>query len=391
MNKNILSKLISTLALGALVWSCTKKNETPTPSFRSNMGYPSTLDTAQYATAFKDGNGVSTVDLSEGNNLLRMFNTLNNYASTAIANNQSISSVTLNNLFSNSGSPFYDLVTTIGTFSGSNLNNQPYSISSRVATSGISDNQIVINKFKIDFDSLAASSAFVTSTASSGKAGKLGTYLVNKKGIEYIQVIQKGLIGALQLDYIGNVLLNTGLQANNSQLVSGKLYTELEQNWDKAYGLLTLNQVFLKGATDAVRSSPEFALGAYVWEYNKSNYAKIHPAYTKGRAAIVNGDLGEAKVQADFIRKQMEYAIANSALGYMNKWKTGTTDAVRAHAFAEGLGFIYALRFCKIYGADAAYSDAIINGLLSGQNGFWDLDNAKINSAISAISSKFSL
>jgi len=46
--------------------------------------------------------------------------------------------------------------------------------------------------------------------------------LVDAKGIETNQIIQKSLIGALQYDYIGNVLLTKGLDADNSKLVTGK-------------------------------------------------------------------------------------------------------------------------------------------------------------------------
>jgi hypothetical protein len=231
----------------------------------------------------------------------------------------------------------------------------------------------------------------VTNTASPGVAGKLGTYLVDEKGIEIAQIIQKSLIGALQLDYISNVLLDDGLNAENHTLVGGENYTQLEHNWDEAYGLLTLNQIYLEGATDASRNSVEFGAGAYIWEYNKPNYSKIFPAFLKGRAAIVNNDNAELQTQATFIRTEFEKALAAAALGYLEKWKTGATDAARAHAIGEGLGFIYSLRFATIHGADAAFSDTILNGLISSENGFWDLDVTKINTAADAIKSKFNL
>ena len=185
--------------------------------------------------------------------------------------------------------------------------------------------------------------------------------------------------------------MDQGLNADNYNEVGDNNYTALEHNWDEAYGLLTLNQIYLQGATDAARNSVEFAAGSYIWEYNKANYAKIFPAFLKGRTAIVNNDKAELQAQATFIRTEFENAIAAAALGYLDKWKTGTTDAARAHAIGEGLGFVYSLRFATIHGADAAFSDKIWNDLVGSENGFWDLTTAKINAASDAIKAKFNI
>ncbi len=136
----------------------------------------------------------------------------------------------------------------------------------------------------------------------------------------------------------------------------------------------------------------ESLIGAYLWEYNKEGYVKIHPALLKGRAAIVNNDIAEAKAQATIIKTEMEKAIAGAALGYLGKWKTGATDAARAHAIGEGAGFIYSLRFCKVHGGTDAFSDGLLNNLVySSANGFWDLNNDKVNAAIADITLKFAL
>ena len=131
-------------------------------------------------------------------------------------------------------------------------------------------------------------------------------------------------------------------------------------------------------------------MGSYAWEYNKEAYPKFHLAFLKGRAAIVNNDRVVLKQQALYIRTELENTMANAALGYLGKWKTGTTDAARAHAIGEGMGFIYALRFCNLHGGNSAFSDKILDDLIySSPNGFWDLTNDKVNAAIAAIESKF--
>ena len=61
------------------------------------------------------------------------------------------------------------------------------------------------------FDQIEVASNSIGQTASAGQAGKLETRLVDADGIELAQVIQKGMIGGLELDYIGNVLMDEGL------------------------------------------------------------------------------------------------------------------------------------------------------------------------------------
>jgi hypothetical protein len=375
MSHNLYSPKILLFLAAFGLFSCTEDEE---PNLRSSIDYSLITPATPYSQLFVDANGNTTVNLSEGNNRLRMFQALNYYSSSNVAANTPIEASKLKNLFSNTGSPFTDISTATISIIGAELNSSNVQLKNVTASSS-SVASTVHARFESLFDQIAAASASVTSTATVGQAGKLGNYLVDAKGIEIAQVIQKSLIGALQLDYIGNVLMDEGLNADNHKLVGDQNYTELEHNWDVAYGMFTLNPIYLDSATDDSRHTIEFGAGSYMWEYNKANYAKIHPAYLKGRAAIVNNDKAELQTQATFIRTQFEKALASAALGYLEKWKTGTTDAARAHAIGEGLGFIYALRFATIHNVDAAFSDGILTGLIDSPNGFWDLDVTKVN------------
>jgi hypothetical protein len=367
------------------------------PSLRTKIDYSLLTPETPYSTLFVDANGTTTVDLSDGNSRHKMFQALNYYSTSSVSANTHIDAAKLKNLFTNTGNPFTDISTSTISVTGAELNASGVQLKNVVASSqSTAEAGVVRAKFESLFDEIDAASNSVNSTASQGVAGKLGSYLVDAKGIEIAQVIQKSLIGALQLDYISNVLLDGGLTADNYKLVSDKNYSQLEHNWDEAYGLLTLNPIYLQGATDLNRNTVEFGAGSYIWEYNKANYAKIYPAFLKGRAAIVNNDKAELQEQATFIRTEFEKVLANAAIGYLTKWKnetgSGTTsDAIRAHAIGEGLGFIYSLRFATIHGADAAFSDNILTALIGSANGFWDLDATKINAASNAIKAKFNL
>lgn len=373
-----------------IVFSCDEDNEKP--GLRTKIDYEILDSTAPYADQFTDASGETTVDLSEGHDFLQMFQALNYHATSNVAAGTVIEAQTLRNMFSNTADPFYDISTATIEIRGADLNASVFDLRNVVASSFPAAEADTV-RLAIDslFESMAAASEYLSNTASVGAAGKLGNYLVDERGIEVAQIIQKSLIGALQLDYIGNILLDERLDADNHQTIGVKNYTQLEHNWDVAYGMLTLNPVYLEGATDAARNTAEFGAGSYIWEYNKANYAKIYPAFLKGRAAIVNNDRDQYQALATFIRTEFEKAIANAALGYLDKWKTGTTDAARAHAIAEGIGFIYSLRFAELHGGNKMFSDEIIEGLIGSTNGFWDLDAAKINAAADAIRGKFNL
>ncbi|QMW03261.1 DUF4856 domain-containing protein [Spirosoma foliorum] len=383
---NLRARFVLVLAFAVSLSAC-KDEENPTtvrPQLRKTVDYAKLTDTTTYANFFVDDAGVKTVDLTTGANRLLMFRAINTYNGTAVSTGATLDATVLKNMFSNTSNPFSGTANAALNSSGVQLRN--VTASSLSATDAEKERTTI----EAGFPKIATASKSVTATASEGKAGKLGTYLVDEQGIEWAQIIQKGLIGAFQVDYIGNVLLSDkNLALDNTTLVTGKKYTALEQNWDEIYGIITANPVY--GGKATTTSSGESFIGSYLWEYNQEDFAKVHKALLTGRAAIVNNDLTTLKTQAAFIHKAMEKAIAGAALGYLNKWKTGTTDAARAHAMGEGLGFIYSLRYATIAKADAAFSDAILAGLIGAPNGFWGLTNAKIDAASTAIKTKFGI
>ena len=388
-NSSIKFSFFLTILILVIFSSC-EKNNYELPDLRTKIDYAKLTATTPYKSLFIDAKGDTTVDLTSGNNRYKQFQALNYYLGAAVRDTKTLDATLMKNMYTNSGSPFTDIAS-LNIF-GNTLNASGVQLRNITASSkSTTDAEKTRTKLEALYVDMANVSKSVSTTATKGVAGKLGTYLVDSKGIETAQIIQKTLIGAMQLDYICNILLFQGLDADNKTLVSGKNYSQLEHNWDEAYGILTLNPIYLIGSTDAVRGTTESFIGSYIWEYNKANYAKIFPAFLKGRVAIVNNDKSELKTQATFIRTEIEKAIASAAVGYLAKWKTSTTDAARAHAIGEGLGFIYSLRYCTVTSVDAKFSDDILENLTGSTNGFWDLTNDKINSASEAITLKFKL
>jgi len=377
--------------------ACKKKEDDApvpsTPGYRtSKIDYNTLTATTSYKTPFLLANGDSTINRLDGRARLRMFRALATYVSTSITNGTAIDETKLNNMFTNTGAPFEGVY--------ADLNGLDMNI--KEATAFSKANQSSVHSYlQVAFSKMAYISTQATKTAAEGTAGKIGTFLVDDKGIEYAQIIQKTLIGAYHLDYIGNVLLNTGLDADNQKLVTGKKYTQLEHNWDEAYGMLSLNDIYGSKEVQAdvtvtpnIRaSSGELYLGSYAWEYNKPGFLQLHAAFLKGRAAIHNNDMATVRAQAAIIRAILEKAIGGAANGYMGKsYDAASTPAQKIHAFGEGLGFVYSTRFCVVTGADDAYSEDLIDDLISPTTPtFYDIATSQFTGVATKLRSKFNL
>ena len=379
-------KGLSLILFTTLIFASCKKNDDDN-NLRASIDASIITGESTYSGIFVDANAQSTVDFTEGNKAYKIFQAINSYCGKS--KTEVITATTLANMYSNTGNPFDD-----ATLNSSGVQLRNLTASSWNATAA----EAVRAKFASDFTTMATVSQSNGITASEGVAGKLvagtSTYLVDAKGIETQQVIQKGLIGAYQIDLICNVLLDEGLDAENYAVVSGKNYTQLEHNWDLAFATLTPNTNYLIGSNSTSKVTTEFALGSYAWEYNRDteDYKKLLPAFLKGRVAVVNNNKAEVNAQALLIKQILQKTIALAARGYLAKSKDASlTEAAKAHAFAEGLGFIYSLRFCTAFGADASFSDSILAGLIGSTNSFYNLTPAKILAADDAIKAKFNL
>lgn len=366
--------------------SCTKDDVVApaTPALRSKMDYASLTATSPYTTSFKDASGASTVDLGAAALRLDMFSELNSYMATvavaAPATPATLDLARLRSLYTNANAPFAAAALNTAGVQLRDKTAASFSATASEAVRGYVDGQLA---------NLATASQSVNQTATPGNAGRLGRYLVDARGFEPNQVIQKALIGALLLDQIDNVLLSAnGLAADNSQVVSGKPYSVREHNWDMAYGYLTSNALM---TTDINLTPRERFLAGYLNEKNGPASPGVYLAFLKGRAAIVNNDEATLKTQADLIRTELEKTIAKAAVSYLAAWKAAAGLDVKAHALGEGIGFVYSLRFCTKSGADAAWADSVLTGLTSGTQGAWSLTNAQADAAIAAINAKFSL
>jgi hypothetical protein len=300
---------------------------------------------------------------------------------------QNLDAQVLKNMFSNQGGAFNDAALNAAT--------DKTIVSKTAASFDATSRGVEQARFNGYFDAIAAASTQRTQVAATGKAGLLDNkYLVDEKGFEYGQFVQKGLIGAMLLDQISNVYLGTEKQsADNNTIVSGKNYTQLEHHWDEAYGYLTQNDYYPKKDPNDGTKWLESYLGSYARQVNATTGGPeaIYMAFLKGRAAIVNKDMTTRDVQIAAIRISLEKAIATIAISYLNKTKTATTDGGKFHALSEGYGFVYSLRFAHNAKINKAKSDELLNILDGKANGFWSLTNADLDSVRDQIAAAFGI
>jgi hypothetical protein len=302
-------------------------------------------------------------------------------------------------------------------FSDAALNASSKDIRSKVAASTdfYASNTTDAAAIKADFDSwinAQVEDVFPNwdMDASEGNAGQIqeagggSVRYVSAKGIEYNQLINKGLIGALMVDQILNNYLSpavldaaSNIADNDADAVNeGKNYTTMEHKWDEAFGYVygketditapTLNtDSFLNKYLKRVEGDADFVGIA----------EEIYNAFKLGRAAIVAKDYATRNVQAEILKEKISEIIGIRAVYYLQQGKINLPiDKGGAfHDLSEGIGFIYSLQFTrKPNSTDAYFTKAEVDGFMStlqNGNGFWDLTSETLDEMSATITGKF--
>jgi len=290
-------------------------------------------------------------------------------------------------------------------FSNTELNASGKSVRSKTAASQdyFSANTTAAAAIKEEFDGWIKSQVDDVFTnwsteASAGAAGFLEEggaeppiRYINAKGLELNQAFGKSLIGALMVDqalnnYLGKAVLDAGDNvANNDNgiLAEGKNYTTMEHKWDEAYGYLY--------GTSQDKTNPNATIGIA---------DDIFDALKLGRAAIEAKNYTLRDEQAAVVREKISEIIGVRAVYYLQQGKNGleagvVDQAAVFHDLSEGFGFIYSLQFTRNPSTDAPYFDreevqTLLNQLMEGTNGLWDVTPATLQTMSETIAAKFS-
>ena len=173
------------------------------------------------------------------------------------------------------------------------------------------------------------------------------SYLQDTSGLEWTQMIEKGLMGACFISQMTSNYLAGISTDDNTTIVDGKYYTEMEHHWDEAYGYFTDAPDYPTNGTD--RFWGKYANKSYL-EDNIGSATDIAAAFRTGRAAIAAGNIDDALAQAEIIKTESKQMVAGMALHYLNDVKaqvaSGTTDQSSInHSMSEALAFIFGIQF----------------------------------------------
>ena len=215
------------------------------------------------------------------------------------------------------------------------------------------DDQLMENLFD------AAEAASVSGlSAGEGTAGLIvrensgNTILVNEKGHEFTQFIEKGLMGTVMYNQIYNVYLTdarTGDDVENTDLREGNNYTDMEHHWDEAFGYWNPPLDFASNWPSERASEDRF------WSHYSNTVdpiigsnSVIMEAFIAGRTAIVNNDLTTKTAKRTEVSEWLELVAAATAIHYINDSQEALNvgeigDAF--HVMSEVWAFVNAIKY----------------------------------------------
>lgn len=344
----------------------------------SNGPDASDLEAPETYTFMRDG--ASTVSYTGQTARLDMVSEMKSYLGRADAGEQ-ISEQALLNMFANTG----------GDGGG--------------AFSFTSDKQLRNKTFAPDLDASLFEDLFAEAAAASvagkngvaaaaGQAGLLTrensgkTILVDARGREFTQLIEKGLMGAVFYNQIFNSYLTDeklGAGVDNETLVEGQNYTAKEHYWDEAFGYwaapVDFSSDWPEAREDELRFWSDYANGA---DDELGTNDVIMDAYIAGRTAIVNQDADARNAARDVLYAYHELVAAatavhyiNGTLQYLNEGQTGEAF----HTLSEAWAFVNALRYSPRRALSLAQIEEIMEADFGADGNFWNVTAAGLNKA----------
>ena len=285
-----------------------------------------------------------------------------------------VSATTLKNMFVNAGdgSAFDDSTGTDGQVIGSSGKN----LSAK--TEGLAKDAM----YDI-LDEVAQYSGIMSVGNSAGLVARGDKYiLVNDKGQEYAQLVQKGLMGScfynqIVSNYLSDPKIGEGVE--NTTKEEGKNYTEKQHHFDEAFGYFGIPTDWNTSTEDVARF-----WGKYCNKRNERLVTNsIFEDFIAGRAAIAHDVHANQIEPVKNIISKIEKVAAGTAIYYFNKSKA-QYGGDQLHSLTEGLCF---LRACMYGNSDAkvTIADVVdIEELLNGGN-FWTITNAQIDAAVAKL------
>jgi len=262
-------------------------------------------------------------------NRLAMLTQLSTYMKTANTSGTALSLATLEDMYRNRNNPF-----------------------DTTYTQQLFDKTFVLDTtYFLGLMADLATASTSTTPGSNGTAGVVtsndGTksYLFDANGVEAIQLIEKGLMGAVFYYQAVETYLRDGRigpGVDNITVTPGQ-GTPRQHAWDEAFGYFGVPRDFPTNTAGLLFH------GKYCDARNGllGTNATIMDAFIRGRAAINNNDNAQVEAQAALVRQTWERVIATTAISYLNAAKGPQfgDNALRNHSLSEAVAFIRSLKY----------------------------------------------
>lgn len=323
-------------------------------------------------------NGNSTVSYSGQTDRLNQLAEMTTYAKTGISS--VVSATNLFDMYANTG----------------DNGNGNFSFSS---TKQLEDKTFAtdVDLFKSYMDSIALASTFNANSASHGTHGTLNsgtsTYLFSANGFEYVQLMEKGLMGAVFMNQALNVYFSSDkMDVDNANQVdpdNGKYYTTMEHHWDEAFGYFGVPVTF---PTDL---GEDRFWGKYcnARDADLSCNTTMMNNFLKGRAAITGSVYTDRDAAIQAIRREWERISAAQAIHYLEGAKAnfGLDQAKYLHELSEAYAFIMNLKYAPL--ETRVLTQAEVSNLLDNiiGNDLWVVLESDLDDAITFLQGKYNL
>lgn len=327
--------------------------------------------------AFADANGNSTVSYSGQTDRLNQLEEMTTYAKSG--NSNTISASALVAMYENTA--------------GNGGGNFSFTSSKQIKSKTYAPDAEMFVEF---FDSIEVASQSYAMTASNGQAGTLtsgqSTYLFSKNGIEYAQLIEKGLMGACFYYQLTSVYLGDDkMNVDNTTAVdeaAGKYYTVMEHHFDEAFGYFGVETDFPSNTND-VRFWGKYCNSR---DADLGSNTTLMNAFINGRHAITQNDNASRDAQRVIIQENMETLTAAQAVYYLEQGVSyaGSDNAKFLHVVSEAWAFVHAIKYSPVATRKMTTTD-VENLIAQFGSNFWNLSTADLNSIKATLVSTYNL
>lgn len=231
----------------------------------------------------------------------------------------------------------------------------------------------VADQFADLADNLVQSSQNYATIASNGTAGMIvsdgSRRHVSANGLEYAQILEKGLYGPLLYDQMVDDYLRPSQSgpdnpSGNNESAAGVDYltlgTDRQHRWDEAFGYLGANPETYPNPNNTSNGDGDF-MANYIFDFSDEaeeafgiHFAqRIMDAFVLGRSILKAGEgfgpgdetTNEAALEAcrQDIKLYVEAGLVAAAFHYLNLAIADITAEDKLHHLSEAYGFIYSL------------------------------------------------